>query len=557
VSRPTLAIYGIQDRGRYRYPGFTHDHAYCLMQDGHVLQYLQLERVTRRKHDNEMHAHLERLVEEGMIPLAGPFDLIFVNSFAGNSFISANGRIRFEQTPRTTLTPDLVPGHCWIQSRRIANDQVSAYSIDHELAHVFSNLPFHGDFKDNALLIHLDGGASISNFSAYRYRDRQITPLECHWQLAEPCSFYNDNALSFALVNHVPAEHLAVPGKLMGFATMGTPRQEIVDWLRANGFFKEIWQDKTSFHHQAKAEFGWRGELGDTHDVFLQDVAAAFQRIFEDEWLGYLTRLQEQVKADYLYFSGGCALNIVANTRIIDGGLFKDVFIPPCPGDSGLPIGAAAYNSWKQGHVAVRHSPYLNNALLPPCPAEYPAELVTETARLIADGAVIGLCNGMGEAGPRALGNRSIVVRPDSADIARRVSMECKGREWYRPIAPMMLEKHARRLTGREHIHGLSRYMLLDYAIPEPFQAEIAGVVHTDGTSRVQTVFERDDNPFVWDLLTCLDEAHRIPALINTSFNHRGEPIVHGTDQAMKSARNMSLDAVMTNYELYRLSAAE
>jgi carbamoyltransferase len=523
------------------------------MQDGRVLQYLQLERVTRRKHDNEMHVHLERLIEEGMIPLQGPFDLIFVNSFAGNSFISASGRIRFEQTPRRALTTELVPGYCWIQSQRIANDQISAFSIDHELAHVFSNLPFHGDFRDNALLVHLDGGASISNFSAYHYRDRNLTPLECHWQLAEPCSFYNDNALSFALVNHVPAEHLAVPGKLMGLATMGTPRADIADWLRANGFFKEIWQDKSPFLDKARAEFGWRGELGNTRDTFLQDVAAAFQQIFEDAWLDYLTRLQERVRADYLYFAGGCALNIVANTRIVDGGLFQDVFIPPCPGDSGLALGAAAYNTWRAGASARRHSPYLNNALLPPAPADYPAELVTETARRIAEGAVVGLCNGPGESGPRALGNRSIVARPDSAAIARRVSMECKGREWYRPIAPVMLEKHARRLTGRPEIHHLSRYMLLDYLIPEAHRPEIVGVVHANGTSRIQTVYAREDNPFLWDLLTCLDEVHQIPALINTSFNHRGEPIVHGPDQALKSARNMGLDAVVINYRLQSL----
>lgn len=524
------------------------------MQEGRVQQYLQLERVTRRKHDNDLPLHFERLIEEGMIPLAGPFDLIFVNSFAGNCFITANGRIRFEQTPRTRLTPDLVPGYCWIHSQRVSNDQVTAYAIDHELAHVFSNLPFFGEFRDNALLVHLDGGASISNFSAYRYRDRKLEPIEHNWQLAGTCSFYNDNALSFALVNHVPAEHLAVPGKLMGFATMGRPRAELMDWLRVNGFFKEIWQDKSPFYDKAFADFGWRGELGDTRDGFLQDVAAAFQQIFEDEWLDYLTRLQERVNADYLYFAGGCALNIVANTRIVDGGLFEDVFIPPCPGDSGLAIGAAAFNAWKHGEVQGAHSPYLNNALLPAAADDYSPELVKETARRIAAGAVIGLCNGAGEAGPRALGNRSIVARPDSLDIARRVSMKCKGREWYRPIAPVMLEKHARRLTGRASIHHLSRYMLLDFLIPEENRAEIVGVVHADGTSRIQTVFRRSDNPFVWDLLSCLDQDFQIPALINTSFNHRGEPIVHTPDQAMQSARNMGLDAVVINYRLSELA---
>jgi carbamoyltransferase len=327
-------------------------------------------------------------------------------------------------------------------------------------------------------------------------------------------------------------------------------------WLKSNGYFKNIWQDHSPFYEKAKADFGWTGKLGDTRDTFLQDVAAAFQRMFEDEWLDYLTRLQERVGADYLYFSGGCALNIVANTRIIQSGLFKDVFIPPCPGDSGLPIGAAAYTEWKKHGKIGQHSPYLNNAFLPPETTEFSNDVVEETAQLIADGKVVGLCNGMAEIGPRALGNRSIVARPDSTEIARRVSTDCKGREWYRPIAPVMLEKNAKRLTGIDHIHHLARYMLLDYLIPKENRQEIAGVVHLDGTSRIQAVFDRSDNPFLWELLSCVNQKHGIPALINTSFNRRGEPIVHNIEQAMRSARKMGLDAVVANFKLETLNTS-
>ncbi|MDX2282992.1 MAG: carbamoyltransferase C-terminal domain-containing protein [Bacteroidia bacterium] len=517
------------------------------MEGGEVTHYLQLERWTRRKYDNQMHLHIEALMDQGIIPFSYDADFIFVNSFVGSSFLSQHGRIRFEQTPRQSLTPDAVPGFGWVEFRKWDGRACTAYGMDHELAHVCANLPFHGSFRENSLLVHFDGGASLGNFSAYLYSHGKLEVLACHWELAQLSKLFNDNALSFALLNHGPGEHCAVPGKLMGFATIGAPTHEISAWLRANHWFKDIWADQRPFYQAAKTDFGWTGTLGDTRDAFLQDLAACIQQEFQDAWLAYLEQLQHAVQADFLYFSGGCALNIVANTQIVDSGLFQDVYIPPCPGDSGLSIGAAALLEWqKHGNVKL-HGPYLNNAGLADHPYSWDGALVKRTGEALAQGHIIGVCNGPGEAGPRALGNRSILARPDSPALAQKVSMGCKGREWYRPIAPVMLEKHAKRLTGKSAIHHLSRLMLLDFDIPAANRAAIAGVVHANGTSRIQTLFSRADNPFLWDVLMYLDEHHGIPALINTSFNGRGEPIVHTAAQAKDSAMQMGLDAVVLN----------
>jgi len=133
--------------------------------------------------------------------------------------------------------------------------------------------------------------------------------------------------------------------------------------------------------------------------------------------------------------------------------------------------------------------------------------------------------------------------------LADKVSVEHKDREWYRPVAPIMLEKNAKYFTGKEEINHLSKYMLLDFDILPERQAEIEGVVHINKTSRIQTVYTRDDNPFIYDLLTWLD-SKGVRALINTSFNKRGEPIVHTEQDAEKSARNMKLDAVVLNGRL-------
>lgn len=551
----SIGLYGIQDRDLFSQPGFTHDHSVCVMQEGQITHYLQLERLTRNKYDNQLHLHIESILDAGLLGNLSGADYGFVNSFVGNSFLSQKGRLRFEQLPRPSLTPDWVKGKGWYQKAPWGGEAISAYSLDHELAHVFTHLPFYGGFRDNSLLVHFDGGASLGNFSAFRFRDGKLEVLECHWNLSHLSKFFNDNALSFALLNHLPGEHLAVPGKLMGFATMGTATPALMDWLAAHGWFKDIWADASTFYLAASTDFGWHGRLGDTHDPFLQNVAACFQKQFETEWLAYLAQLQDRVKADFLYLSGGCALNIVANTLVAESGMFQDVFIPPCPGDSGLSIGAAAFMEWKKhGRVEI-HSPYLNNVGLEAVSYDLDVELIRKVGDCIACGEIIGVANGSGEAGPRALGNRSILARPDSKALAQKVSMVCKGREWYRPIAPIMQEKHAKRLTGKTTIHHLSRFMLLDFPIPPKHQHEIEGVVHANGTARIQTLFSRSDNPFMWDLLSYLDREYQIPGLINTSFNHRGEPIVHTPDEAFASAKAMGLDGVVVNYQYFGIQS--
>lgn len=553
IMKPTIAIYGIPDRNQFENPGFTHDHSICTMQNGRIETYLQLERWSRRKYDNTLQNHIENFIDRGLINEPYNADWVFVNSFAGNAFLSRNGRIRFETAPRKGLMTGLAPGCGWVQKNDCEGKEINAFSIDHELAHVCSNLPFHGIFRDNSLMIHFDGGASLGNFSAFQFKGGKINLLEYHWDLSYLSKFYNDNALVFAMLNHRPGEHCAVPGKLMGFATMGEANEDLMLWLKENGWFREIWNDHSLFMNKAKDDFGWEGSIGNTQDVFLQNLAASFQRTFENDWINYLIQLQEKVNADYLYLSGGCALNIVANTRIVNSGLFQDVFIPPCPGDSGLSIGAAAFFEWQKYGRLVLHSPYQNNGGLTPSSAIMETEILLLIAEEIAQGSVAGICNGNAEAGPRALGNRSIIARPDSKALTQKVSMVCKGREWYRPVAPVMLEKNAMRLTGLSSIHHLSKYMLLDFPIPSENQATIEGVVHTNGTSRIQTLFSRQDNPFLWDLLTILDEKFNIPALINTSFNTQGEPIVHTPEQAFSAATKMGLDILVIDYKLHRI----
>jgi carbamoyltransferase len=247
-----------------------------------------------------------------------------------------------------------------------------------------------------------------------------------------------------------------------------------------------------------------------------------------------------------LYYTGGCALNIQANSAIVESNLFENIFIPPCAEDSGLAIGAAAYGEWKKGNSFSRQNAYLNNWGVEDYNVEYTEADLKEVAELLVSKKIIGICNHHAEIGPRALGNRSLIALPKKS-LAKKVSVELKKREWYRPVAPVMLEKNTKYFTGFEKIHHLSKYMLLDFPVLEQRQNEIAGVIHSNGTARIQTLFEKSENPFLFDLLTLLENQYNIKALINTSFNIQGEPIVHTTDDAIKSGKEMGLDALILN----------
>ncbi|MEE4196481.1 MAG: carbamoyltransferase C-terminal domain-containing protein [Bacteroidales bacterium] len=546
-NKPTLAIYGIKDIKNNGYPAFVHDHNLSYFKEGQLLKYLQLERLTRTKYDNSMDRMLVELLKKEKL-LNTDYDLVFTDNVIGRAFIDQSGEARFEAPLIQTLRDGLEEGKAlWFGKER------RAMILNHELAHIYSCLPFFGNFKENSLLIHFDGGASLSNFSAWHYHHQELKKVEYHWELKYLSSFFNANALTFAIMGAREFDQHSVPGKLMGFASYGSYQPGIEAWLKANDFFSKIWSKKSVFFSKTREDWGIELKSFDQKNSFIQDIAATVQYIFQRDFLDKLNELKEKTNARYLYYSGGSALNILTNSEIIRQKIFDDIFIPPCTNDSGLSVGAGALvEQIKHGKVNL-HSPYLNNWGI----EDYQTigfDDLKAVATLLQQGKVVAVCNGPGEVGPRALGNRSILAKADSVKLARKVSQVHKKREWYRPVAPVMLEKNTRYFTGVDIIHPLSRYMLLDFSIDPAKRKAIEGVVHVDGTSRIQTLFSRNENPFLYDLLELLDTTYGIKALINTSFNQKGEPIVHSREDAMRSASAMQLDAVVINGKLYRLN---
>ncbi len=538
-------MYGIPDISDENYPSLVHDHNICVIKGGKLKVYLQTERLSRNKYDSSLPKLLENILRQLKLIKDSNVKYIFVDNELGRAMLSKKGNFRFEGPINKNLTANLEVGKLYS-----FGSHSEAIILNHELAHIFSTIPFYNHFKEKSLLIHFDGGASKSNFSAWTYNKKKITLVEAHYKYKWLSSLFNANALVFAIVKEKKQHQNAVPGKFMGLEAFGNYKIELDQWLRKNKFFEDCWSKKDFFFSAVRSDFGIDLKHIDNKNSFIQDLAATIHEIFLQESLSIFKSLKEKTNTDYLYYSGGTALNIKLNTRILKSGLFKEIYIPPCCNDAGLSIGAATAYAINMNQPLPQLSPYLNNFALSPTKVSFSEKDIYETAELISRGKVIATCNGAAEVGPRALGNRSILARADHKGLAKKISQNLKKREWYRPVAPVMLSKFFKYFTGLEEWPAIAKYMLAEFTIDKIHSQEIKGCIHVDQTARIQVVDKRDENPFLFDLLTSLSDNYGIKALINTSFNRQGEPIVHTSEQAFITAQEMKLDGLVINGEL-------
>jgi carbamoyltransferase len=256
-----------------------------------------------------------------------------------------------------------------------------------------------------------------------------------------------------------------------------------------------------------------------------------------------LSRLHRHVPLERVAIAGGCALNSVCNGKLFNRTPFTQTVIQPAAGDDGLSMGAALYVSncvLKEGrrwHMANAYlgSSYRDDQIgraLREAGVAYQemAEdaLVEAVAEQIAAGQVVGWFQGREEWGPRALGNRSILVHPGFPGMKDILNSRIKRREWYRPFAPAVLAERQDEVF--EHGHP-SPFMLHVYKVRPEWRERISATNHVDDTGRLQTV-GRAENPIYWKLITAFERRTGIPVLLNTSFNEN-EPIVHSPAEAI------------------------
>lgn len=533
--KPIIGLYGIQDRQDGPHPLETHDHGLCRLEDGRVVRHMTLERWTRRRYDNRLHEHIDELVSVGFLQRGEDVVVASADSFVGRAFISRSGRWRVE-ADTSPLSAGLVRARAHVMHR-----DVEAYVVPHELAHLGASLPFLGSWEEDTLLVHVDGAASQSCCSAWLWRGGRLALLDHGWETAEAVAGYATNNLAQMLVGHSWQTFLAVPGKLMGLAAWGEVEPAMCEWLDRHAWFSRLREGPAAFLEAARRELGWTGELTPL-DPLIRGIAACFQWRFEEAVLAYVRRFAERTSARRLVLAGGGALNLSTNQRLVESGWFERVFVPPCAGDDGLALGAASITSLLLQHRPMHeHGPFLNDV-----GAEGLGDLddteVIVLADAIASGRVVASCLGNAEVGPRALGHRSLLTRPMVADAAR-VSVELKRREPWRPVSPMILRELADELFfGAPSRSSLAPYMLGRFRARERALADAPGGVHVDGTARVQTVGDERELRPLRRLLEALWSRHRIPCVINTSFNRQGEPLVQTTEQAREAATAMGVD---------------
>ncbi|MFQ5850580.1 MAG: carbamoyltransferase [Candidatus Binatia bacterium] len=298
-----------------------------------------------------------------------------------------------------------------------------------------------------------------------------------------------------------------------------------------------------------------------------ENIATSLQARLEDAMFSLLNRLYERYGLKRLCMAGGVAFNCVVNGQIFEKTPFAEVYIQPAAGDAGLAIGAAFYllhQVLRQPRRFVMEHAYwgpafgdadLREALSVRHGAleqqrcwvrkiENEAQLCRWTAGQIAKGKVVGWFQGRMEWGPRALGNRSIVVDPRRSEMKDILNNRVKHREPFRPFAPSILVEWVGNYFEQTHP---SPFMLMTYKVKPEKRGVIPAPTHVDGTGRLQTV-DRKTNPLYWQLITEFEKITGVPVLLNTSFNEN-EPIVNTPEEAVECFLRTKMDVlVMGNY---------
>jgi carbamoyltransferase len=281
------------------------------------------------------------------------------------------------------------------------------------------------------------------------------------------------------------------------------------------------------------------------------DLAASVQTRLEEVLLDLTRWLHAQTGERALTLAGGVALNCVANARIAAEGPFEHLWVQPAAGDAGTALGAALHVAHSMGDTVLpmdtaalgrSWSDHDLEAWLTTADVDYerPPDVADAAAEVLASNGVVAWFQGRSEYGPRALGHRSLLADPRNEANLRRLN-DVKGREQFRPVAPMVLAERA-----EEIFEGVfpSPYMLFVHGVRPGWRDRIPAAVHVDGTARAQTV-DRNSEPLVARVLDGFARRTGVPVVINTSLNTAGRPMVDDPRDALECFGSAPVDLLV------------
>ncbi|HET9518338.1 MAG TPA: carbamoyltransferase C-terminal domain-containing protein [Actinoplanes sp.] len=534
-----------------------HDPAAALIVDGRVVAAAEEERFSRRKHGKRPVPfaawELPELAAAWCLEQAGlraaeldavaySFDPGLCRDAADLGLDDPWDHLRVDYARRAPHTlaavlPGLDPGQVRFVPHHVAHAASAGLSVT----------------SDNAVLV-LDGRGEATSHLAGVYRDGRLTALAGQRLPHSLGLLYED------LTRHLGFLHSSDEYKVMALASYGTPRflPELRELVRTDGDGGFI-VERIDWPVFAKARSA-DGELTHAH----ADLASSVQRRLEEVLLELVRWTYDAAGGPRtLTMAGGTALNCVANARIAAEGPFEQVWVQPAAGDAGTALGAALTVARTAGPVAPfagadlgrgwsddELEAELRRAALP---YTRPDSIAVEAARVLADNGIVAWFQGRSEYGPRALGHRSLLAHPGDRHTQRRMN-DVKGREQFRPIAPMV---RAERFADIFDGVFPSPYMLFVHTVKPDWVDRIPAVTHVDGTARVQTVHP-DTEPLVAQLLAAFERFTGLPVVVNTSLNTAGRPMVDTPREAMELFGSAPVDLLaMGPFAVHRARAYE
>ncbi|RQG95391.1 carbamoyltransferase family protein [Natrarchaeobius chitinivorans] len=565
--KPAIGLYG------------QHDPSAVLFEDGVPVFGIEEERLTRQKHAPETfpmnaivacleHRDLELADVDRILLPYDPRLRSRIRSHYVRDALRAEGLARkitaLERTAIDAVRSRLRPTGI-VESRlaEIGTPVPPIELLSHHRCHAAS--AFHPSGFEDALVLTIDAKGEFDSTVVWSGHEGGLTRVHT-----------DEHPNSLGLFYAIVTEYLGYrmfngEGKVMGLAAYGEYNSDIDRTLRdlvdvgAEYDVTDLTRRWGTGHGVERLEeaFGRpRTDEPGSFDQWEKDLAYTTQKILEEIVLDVVRAYASRVDSTNVALAGGVALNCKLNKRIRELSIVDETFVQPVAHDAGLALGAG-WALQRPADVDPLSTVYFGPEYESD---EIEAELETNkidfarpenveryVAQRLAEGALVGWFQGRSELGPRALGARSILADPRSAEWRDRVNRFVKHREQWRPFAPSILEDAAAEFL----IDAEPAPFMIDTFDVRPERAdELSAVVHpADGTTRPQTVRE-DQHPRYYRLLSAFEEITGVPVLLNTSFNDRGEPIVNTPSEAVKDFYGMGLDVlVLEEYVLEKNTA--